>query len=211
MPLQHEQDVSKADWFTKSGASWRQLCSFGPSGFAQYARLFHPARPGDDETDPQSLVDVAGDLDPEVLQRLVSVLARHTLTPQDCYFALWEGFGSIYGVHPVGLRHRESAVTPAFPPHVLEGPRVSIPGRKYLLFRGPLSQAGQWGAADLTYGHPRTINSPNLFWPADHAWFVATEIDVPWTGIGGSAELIRDLMSEGSFDIERVDPAQEQH
>lgn len=171
MPLKHEQDVSNADWFTKSGASWRQLCSFGPSGFAQYA--------------------------------------RHTLTPQDCYFALWEGFGTIYGTHPVGLRHRESAVPPAFPPHVMEGPRVSIPGRNYLLFRGPLSQAGQWGAADLTYGHARTINSPNLFWSADHAWFVATEIDVPWTGIGGSAELIRDLMSEGSFDIELVDPAQD--
>ena len=88
----------------------------------------------------------------------------------------------------------------------MEGPRVSIPGRNYLLFRGPLSQAGQWGAADLTYGHARTINSPNLFWPADHAWFVATEIYVPWTGIGGSAELLRHPLSAGLLVIVHAAP-----
>ena len=27
-------------------------------------------------------------------------------------------------------------------------------------------------------------------WPADRAWLVATDIDLPWTGIAGSARLI---------------------
>ena len=49
-------------------------------------------------------------------------------------------------------------------------------------------------------------DSPNLMWPADHAWFVATEIDLPWTGIGGSADLVDDLLAEGSLDVERVEP-----
>jgi hypothetical protein len=81
-------------------------------------------------------------------------------------------------------------------------PRVSIPNRSYLLFTGPLAEAGQWGAADLVPGRPRRISSPNLMWPADHAWFVASEIDQPWTGIGGSAALIDDLLSNEGLDVE---------
>jgi hypothetical protein len=46
-------------------------------------------------------------------------------------------------------------------------------------------------------------------WPADHAWFVASEIDLPWSGVAGSAELIDHLMSERSLDIERWEPTAE--
>ncbi|HET9861587.1 MAG TPA: hypothetical protein VFQ19_17575 [Nocardioidaceae bacterium] len=66
--------------------------------------------------------------------------------------------------------------------------------------------AGDWGAADLVPGTPRRLNSPNLIWPADHAWFVATEIDLPWTGIGGSTALIEDLFSAQDLDVEEVEP-----
>ena len=98
-------------------------------------------------------------------------------------------------------------IPPAFPPHVLTGPRVSIPARDYLLFRGPLSQAAQWGAADLVPGMPRELNSPNLMWPVDRAWFVATEIDLPWTGIAGTAGLIDDLLAATGLDVEIVEPS----
>jgi hypothetical protein len=37
---------------------------------------------------------------------------------------------------------------------------------------------------------------------------VATEIDLPWTGIAGSAQLIRDLMSEDALDVEQIELAQ---
>jgi hypothetical protein len=96
-------------------------------------------------------------------------------------------------------------VAPAFPPEVLNGPRVSIPARDYLLFRGPLTQAGQWGAAELVPGRARPINSPNLIWPADHSWFVATEIDLPWTGIAGSTNLVQDLIADESLDVEFIE------
>jgi hypothetical protein len=42
-------------------------------------------------------------------------------------------------------------------------------------------------------------------WPADHAWFVATEIDLPWTGIGGTAELMNDLLAASGLDAEIVE------
>ncbi|MEU6829810.1 hypothetical protein ABZ894_14280 [Nocardia beijingensis] len=218
MPLRHEPDVSKAEWFTTSDDPWTQLCSIGPSGFARYARLFHPIPPDEDSSDLAILRNHEGDLDAETLRRLCGILAEHTATPEECYFGLWEGFGDIYGGSSVAVAFRmdEEAdlasaptVGPAFPPEVIDGPRVRIPARDYLLFRGPLGEAGQWGAADLVPGWSRTINSPNLIWPADRAWFVATEIDVPWTGVAGSAALIEALREDAELDVEEVVPSGE--
>ncbi len=216
MSLRHEPDVSEAAWFATLDEPWTQLSCLGPSGFERYARLFHPLPESADVTDAQALADLEGDLpDPELL-RLVDVLARHTSTADDCFFALWEGYGDIHGGTAVSvltqaprglfgrlLRRRNAwAVPPAFPPDVLGAPRVSIPNRSFLLFAGPLTEAGQWGAAEVMPGWPRRINSPNLMWPADHAWFVATEIDQPWTGIGGSAALLTDLLSDDRLDVQ---------
>lgn len=208
MPLRHEPDVAHADWFATSDAPWTQLCSLGPSGFEQYGRLFHPLREGADENDPDELVNVEGHLNHPHLERLVDVLARYTSTPDDCFFGLWDGFGDIHGSPAVGLlrvgRGKPADVPPAFPSEVLTGARVEIPGRSYLLFRGQLLDAGQWGAADLEPGHPRSINSPNLMWPLDRTWFVASEIDVPWTGVAGSSALLEELMADTLLDVEPV-------
>ena len=213
MPLRHEPDVATADWFATSDAPWRQLCSLGPGGFDRYCRLFHPLHEGADENDADELANVEGNLDGTHLERLTQILARHTSTPDDCFFGLWEGFGDIHGSPAVaffGLRRgRPPEVPPAFPPEVLAGPRVRIPGRGYLLFRGPLQDAGQWGAADLAPGHPRPINSPNLVWPQDRAWFAATEIDLPWTGIAGTSSLVDELMADAVLDVEPISIATE--
>lgn len=218
MALRFESDVSHADWFARSGEQWTQLCSIGPGSFSRYARLFHPLQ-GADPNDPNELLSIEGDLEPEVLRTLLRVLEQHTTTPDDCYFCLWEGFGDIPGSpsvaftyltgEPQGAGKEPMVLPPAFPPEVINGPRVRIPARDYLLFRGPLHEAGQWGATDLLPGVARPINSPNLMWPADHAWFVATEIDLPWTGIGGSTELIEALMADESLDTEQVEPSGE--
>ena len=82
---------------SRPGMSAAARRSIGPSGFARYARLFHPVGPDDDVIDPHHLEDLEGDLDPDVLGRLLSVLARHTTTPQDCFFCLSDGFGDIHG------------------------------------------------------------------------------------------------------------------
>lgn len=42
-------------------------------------------------------------------------------------------------------------------------------------------------------------------WPSDRSWFVASEIDVPWTGVAGSAELLEELMADDVLDTELVD------
>ena len=151
MPLRHEPDVANANWFTQSGEPWAQLSSIGPSGFARYARVFHPVQPGADESDRDSLINLEGHLDHETLQRLVGVLEPHTTTPLDCFFGLWDGFGDIHGSPSVGLLKADSHgletdswIPPAFSPVVLNGPpspRRSAEDVRTLLFF-PYGQAG---------------------------------------------------------------------
>ena len=45
-----------------------------------------------------------------------------------------------------------------------------------------------------------TLMGPNLWWPEDRAWFVATEIDFMETYIGGSTECIDQLLSDPAVE-----------
>lgn len=183
-------DVSPADWISASELPWNRLVTFGPAGFAAYARLRFlpdPAYPGQRELD----VD-RHDVRPERVQlpMLFEALATHTVTPDDCYFCLWEGFGTIG----------------AFPPSVLAGPRVVVPGRIYLLFHGPLSTS-QWPAANK---RPEAYWPPAFVWPTDHDWCVAFDVDPHWAGIGADAVVIDQLIRDPRFDVVRADPSESQ-
>ena len=94
-----------------------------------------------------------------------------------------------------GPRH----VPPAFPPEVLHGPRLRLPNRDYLLFSGPLR-------AGAGLGDPRWRQSPNLCWPADRSWCVATEIDFDSTLVGGPVELVHDVLAHPELEAWPVDP-----
>ena len=88
---------------------------------------------------------------------------------------------------------------------VLAGPRLDLPERSYLLFRGPLHAA-------LTMGHQVTSDwfvpqSPSLLWPADRSWCLATEIDFDSTLLGGPRELIDAITQEPSLEAWPVQPA----
>jgi len=195
-------DTGAADWVVEgiAGRFAYDVASVVPPVFDAYARLQHPF---DSEAD-QDPVDVAGHLEDQTLGVLIDVLARHTTTPKRCYFCLWDGFGDIHGSPSVAVCYASDdddgpvappTIPPAFAQEVMNGPRVVLPSREYLLFEGPLADAGRWGAADLVPGMERDpINSPNLFWPADRAWLVATEIDLPATYVGGSEALISELV-----------------
>ena len=93
----------------------------------------------------------------------------------------------------------------ALPPEVLGGPRLRLPGRDHVLFRGPLRAA-------LTIGHtlpggmrfwPR---SPNLLWPADRSWCLATEIDFDSTLVAGSRALVDAVLAAPDLEAWDVGP-----
>ncbi|WP_127130347.1 hypothetical protein [Georgenia sp. SYP-B2076] len=147
-----------------------------------------------------------GNLSVAPLQALCDVLAAHTTTPQHCYFALWEGWGQLSGgrawVRLASDGSGGSEPPPLLTPQERSAPRVHLPGRDYFLFRGPLS-----AVLDLArYDGPEFgwAQSPNLFWPADRAWCVATEIDFDSTLVGGAPEAVEAVLASPALEAWRI-------
>jgi hypothetical protein len=87
-----------------------------------------------------------GELPMTTLTALCAVLRTYTGTPEHCWFCLWEGWGWIEGsARIITSTHGSFDAPPAFPPKTLDGPRVSLPHRDYLLFEGPLAAATELG------------------------------------------------------------------
>jgi hypothetical protein len=212
MTLAWCSDLSPAGWITGSELPWHRLVTFGPGGFPAYARLRFipdPTSVGQSENDVDRDEDAPSDGDQ--LRALLEVLVQHTATPDDLYFCLWDGWGLDGGGVDVDGRGTRRVEQPSFAPEVLAAPRVVVPHRAYLLFRGPLSELGDWGEADRWPGHPRTCPpEPAFVWPADRAWCVAKDVDPHWAGIGAGDHVVDRLLVHPVLDVVRADPRREQ-
>lgn len=142
-----------------------------------------------------------GNLPPGALADVLEILSGFTVDPGECYHAVWDGWGWLHGggatisvyceSDPQRFRAPQPSA-PAMPEQALAGPRLRHPGRDYLLFHGPLRAA-------MNIGHQVTADwrlpqSPSLLWPADRSWLLATEIDFDSTLVGGSTELVEELL-----------------
>jgi hypothetical protein len=178
-------DTTAADWFASRVLLWgpgvgTRVCAIVPSGYDAYVRVFHPAkeRMGTEsigrtwselaelsgrQMHPAVQFDrfgwrgspTIGSLDRPEAIALVTMLTAHTTTPNDCWLALWNGFG----------RPARSRLDLA------NAPTVSLPAREYFLYRGPIDVVPRF---EHVAGR---LQTPNMWWPEDRAWFVATEID----------------------------------
>ncbi len=201
-----------------------------PDGFEAYARLFHPVEDQAQHptrwrdiarrngriahaemqlhlvsspvgTTPalphQQLPQLSwGSLPPPELAALADLLVTYTEARDDATFAIWDGYGQLHG----GLAMRWLATTPhdervegTAPSEALTGPRLRLPGREHLLLRGPVPAVTD--LHEMVGGQ-----SPNLWWPEDRAWCVATEIDFAWTYVAGSQRLIDEILSDPAFE-----------
>ena len=160
-----------------------------PTGFAAYARIANNELSN-------------GLLEHRGATALAEILSNHTSRPDACWFCLWDGYGYL---HPGGMAWMVAARPPfarlhrAFRlfqlrwsrPRVSEfrdQPRVRLPNRDYLLFSGAVSDAAGWD------------DGPNLWWPDDRAWCVASEIDLDDTFIGGPEPLIAHLLANPTLN-----------
>jgi hypothetical protein len=191
--------------------TWTQVCQRTgriPHALMQWAAIVSPTR-ASDRVWHDGNVEV-GCLSLPALGALIDVLAPVT-REQDCLHALWEGWGWIDGS---GVRvfyaSDDGGVVPAavpepgVAPDVWALPRLRLPGRDYLLFRGPLRAALNMGWHGAVNGF--APQSPSLFWPADRSWCVGTEIDFDSTLVGGSEELIAAVVAAPGLDVWRVEP-----
>ncbi|MGH8941002.1 MAG: hypothetical protein ACRDV2_16895 [Actinomycetes bacterium] len=216
-------DLSAADWIVLSDLPWDQLVCFGPDGFDSYARLRFlpdPVRNGQSENDAER------DERPDQLPDLLEVMATQTATPDDCYFCVWEGFGTdevaidgddVY-LHDESATAQleQSGALPGYAPSPVASrsgphlPKVVVPNRAYWLFRGTLGDVGRWDtAAQLPEECRLGEAEPAFIWPADHAWCVARDVDPHWAGIGGTPALITQLMTDPRLDVVPTDPTED--
>jgi hypothetical protein len=199
-------NLEVAEWLTTSLTTFAtSVASILPGHFPAYARVYHPFGDGREPTtassnwallaanagvllsDPAAAEEFAyngvpnaqtrtGSLSPSVIRILVEHLGPATTTPEQCYFALWEGFAGC-----------------VLPPMLT--PKLELPNRAYYVYAGPLN-----GALSSFDTWPYSHRSANLWWPADEAWCVATEVDFAWTYVGGSRSLIDAILADSRLD-----------
>ncbi len=135
-----------------------------------------------------------GNLDQISMAALYEILAPVTTTR--VFHVFWDGWGGMRSASVVWLSADGPVGDPPafaspFPPTILNGPTLDLPGRGYLVVSGPLDPA-------LFAGRPGSFfwpQSPSLSWPDDRSWCVGTEIDFDSTLVGGSTELIEAVLS----------------
>jgi hypothetical protein len=140
--------------------------------------------------------------------KVLAAIARGwTSAPDDCWLCVWDGFGwggvSVSAVFTPGGQPPEFVEEPQrdpVPAAVRDGPRVRLPNREFLLYRGPAEDVVL--PADLPGGG----QCASLWWPADHAWCVATDVDLPWTYVGGPRGLIDDILADRRIEALPVSP-----
>lgn len=210
-------DLSTASWLTEStpGYAMGTVAGVAAPGFAAYARVLHPAsldeRPvrwstvaaahgtrvtpttrwheviGVDE-DYLNRSDLGlpgvwdehpgeGPTPPDVARALIPVLGRHTRTPERCWFGLWSGYG----------RWEFDGI-----------PTFATPGRDEVLLAGTLADAVSPLALD------EFAELPDLWWPEDRAWCVGGDVDLVSTYVGGSPQLIAELLSDPELEAHAV-------
>ena len=126
----------------------------------------------------------SGSLPPRQAEGLSRVLANFTSTPEQCWFALWEGWSDL-------------------PPSWDSAPRVAMPQRPMLLFAAPLRAAAE-SLADSAW-----FRSASLWWPQDRVWCVATDVDLMTTYVGGSRACIDAIRSDDRLEALEVSVEQQ--
>ncbi len=175
-----------------------------------------------------------GEPSSEILLALVSHLRSSTTTPDRCFFAIWDGWGDLKGtsrgLHALTTdppprsalarwrvkRARRSSLEALVTPRdsfvadraaeAENRPRFEFEpktGRPYLLGTGPLDVILEV-ADNTSFDHPGLPVA--MWWPADRAWFVASEIDFESTVVGGSPELRDSLLSDRELEAFEVPP-----
>lgn len=227
-------DAQPAQWLVDGLEPDPTVCSCVPRGFEAYVRVFHPAwrlhleegaivrepvtwatvatvtgrtvhrrmqwhqiinRASQEESeldqwvaDDETVFDAPneGTLPQLVATRLCEVLLPYTQVPEACWFGVWIGFAWEYRA---GVPKTES---------------IAGPYREWDLFRAPLDTMRLcFFETDVEH------QSANLIWAPDRTWCVATEIDRDSTYVGGSAELVSDIVGSHALEAFKVQPDDE--
>lgn len=141
---------------------------------------------------------------------IATVATDRTSTPLRAWFAVWEGHGFVnartFVARSGALSRRdrrrleqEQARLRAEDEHrdaltrsaLNQVPRIALPHRTYYLLSGPVSAAVEL----TTPGNPERWCRPDLWWPDDRRWFVATDVDFWSVFVAGDSAFTADVAS----------------
>ncbi len=187
-------DTESAAWIASLLGDFGTVGGLVPDGFEQYLLVRH-----------KRIQNRHGN-DVGLISTIASLAERHTTTPDRIWFAIWEGYGWAGGRtgYPVSggglsarlvrvwLRHRTRLVDLRRARRIHHGlanvPLFDLPNRRYYLVCGPLHAAPR-----IVEPGGSGLQVPDLWWPGDRQWFVATDTDLEWTYLGGSHAFIADV------------------
>lgn len=176
-------------------AHWDEITADGP---------WHPTRQYD--WNSNDALYLQGNVPLPLLKTVCGVLRRHTATPNDCFFAVWDGWGWDTGVSLTFTSDNSTSPTATPEPDPTyemdrNAPRFSVPARDFLLYHGRIEQAASIGGGNY---YPESgflwEQSPTLMWPADHAWCLSTEIDDEYTVIGCASAAAQALVDTAGIE-----------
>lgn len=182
-------DAAAAEWLLEQDLPWYRLAARGPLGYPAYARLLFipdPSFPGQQTSNVAFAQHALSEQD-EVGVAL-EILSEYTATPDECYFCLWNGWGTIT---------------------VDSAPNFTIPGRDYWLFRGALTDYADWNSTDPARWPFGACPDAAFIWPADHAWCVTDDVDPHFASIGACTEAIDRIVADRRIDAVFDDPERE--
>ena len=209
-PARPVLDPGESDWIARSRKPFGAYAggTHVPVVFEQYARILHPAlsgphapvrwdevagssgrtihalaqwesisRPPDGRRSPHLFVQAPrrGGLPPDQLASLCRLLTRFTGTPDRCFIGVWEGYGWLPLSDHAAARE------------------LRLDQRTFLVIEGSI--AGATAVGSRYWNGPFQPEPPTLIWPADRAWFVASDPDLDSTYVGGSTAMIEALLA----------------
>jgi hypothetical protein len=178
--------ASRGGWEVRGAVRWAEIAAL--NGTRAHAGMQLAALTNGTDGPTTSELDVfddcpeQGSLPLELAALLATALARHTTTPDRCWFAAWEGFGGIRA-------------------DVQSAPKFDVPHRSYHLLGGTVTAAAE-SIEELP-----SRQSASLWWPDDRAWCVATEIDLDTTYIGCADACRQDILGLTEIEALPIDPA----
>lgn len=213
--------AQSADWLIGKLDWGRTLRSWIPAGYERYARILHPAyisvgkdwstrevpvpwtivsewsgkplratshiqdlmvrvdghdwrRRGEGGSEPRQ-----GELEIASLSCLLTHLVDATTTPNEIWMLVWFGYGG--PPDTIGLP-------------VEVGEQLTRSGRKYVL------RLGEIVSSEKEAKHALGENPPTFWWPTDRTWFAVCDIDAASTYVGGSKELIEQILKDPALE-----------
>ncbi len=203
--------VAPTEWIGRScQGDWWTVGALVPNQYESLLRVYAP--------DP--CLDDWWSTYRDLYEVVASIGERHTSSPHRAFFAIWEGHGFVNATSHVAWwdppvddadrqardaerarlrdldRRRNAAIRTA----LAQVPSFNRPHRTYYLVEGPVM-----AVTELRYPQWEDWRNPDLFWPDDRRWFVATDVDFWSLYIGGSSDFIAELAQSVPTRSEPVD------